>query len=72
MFYLWIYHPPLSKPLMCLCNRGLSVPACLSVFCEFWRSTITQTPQWEPLCFLQGRSCSGGLFWLLFWAVAKE
>jgi len=28
--------------------------------------------QWEPLCILQGRSCSGGLFWVFFWAVAKE
>ena len=28
--------------------------------------------RWVSLCFLQGRSCSGGLFWLLFWAVAKE
>jgi hypothetical protein len=28
--------------------------------------------QWEPLCFFQGCSYSGGLFWVLFWAVAKE
>jgi hypothetical protein len=28
--------------------------------------------RWEPLCFLQGRSGRGGLFWVLFWAVAKE
>jgi hypothetical protein len=28
--------------------------------------------QWEPLCLLQGRSLRGGLFWVLFWAVAKK
>ena len=28
--------------------------------------------KWEPLCFLQGRSRSGGPFWLLFAAAGKE
>ncbi len=39
---------------------------------EFWRSMITVLPKWEPLCFLQGRSRSGGPFWLLFAAAGKE
>ncbi|NOQ89641.1 MAG: hypothetical protein GQ549_01705 [Gammaproteobacteria bacterium] len=38
---------------------------------EFWRSMIMALDKWVPL-FFKGRSCSGGLFWLLFWAVAKE
>ena len=33
---------------------------------------ITVLPKWGPLCFLQGRSRSGGLFWLLFAAAGKE
>jgi len=33
---------------------------------------MVQWTYWEPLCFLQGRKHSDGLFWLLFWAVAKE
>ena len=37
-----------------------------------FHSMIAVLTQWVPLCLLQGRSCSGGLFWLLFWAVAKE
>ena len=39
---------------------------------EFWRSMRTVLPKWEPLCFLQGRSRSGGPFWLLFVAADKE
>jgi hypothetical protein len=45
---------------------------CLSVFCEFFHSMMTVLNRWGPLCFLQGRSGRGGLFWVLFWAVAKE
>jgi hypothetical protein len=30
----------------------LSAPACLSVFCEFWRSMITTAFKWEPLLFM--------------------
>ena len=33
---------------------------------------ITVLTKWEPLCFLQGRSRSGGPFWLLFAAAGKE
>ena len=44
---------------------------CLSVFCEFFHSMMPALSRWVSLCFLQGRSCSGGLFWVLFWAVAK-
>ena len=33
---------------------------------------ITVLSRWAPLCFLQGRRGRGGLFWVLFWAVAKE
>ena len=72
LFYFFDLPPPLSKPLKRRGCHGLSAPACLSVFCEFWRSMITATFQWEPLCLLQGRSCSGGFFWLLFLAVEKE
>jgi len=35
-------------------------------------SMITVLAKWEPLCFSQGRSCCGGLFWVLFVAVDKE
>jgi hypothetical protein len=45
---------------------------CLSVFCEFFHSMMTVLLRWVPLCFLQGRSGRGGLFWALFWAVAKK
>ena len=33
---------------------------------------MTVLNRWGPLCFLQGRRGRGGLFWVLFWAVAKE
>ena len=39
---------------------------------EFFHSMMAVLNRWEPLCFLQGRSGRGGLFWVLFWAVAKE
>ena len=45
---------------------------CLSVFCEFFHGMMTALNRWGPLCFLQGRRGRGGLFWVLFWAVAKE
>jgi hypothetical protein len=32
---------------------------------------IMPLAKWEPLP-LKGRNCSGGLFWVLFWAAAKE
>jgi len=41
----------LSKPFIQHRYHGLSVPACLSVFCEFWRSMITMLDKWEPLLF---------------------
>jgi hypothetical protein len=45
--------------------------SCLSVVYEFWRSMLTMPFRWAPL-LLKGRSLRGGLFWVLFWAVAKE
>ncbi len=45
---------------------------CLSAICEFFHSMMTALNRWAPLCSLQGRSGRGGLFWVLFWAVAKK
>ena len=61
---------------------------CLSVFCEFFHGMMAALSQWGPLCFLhkymdvriramqeklpRGARRSDGLFWVLFWAVAKK
>ena len=35
-----------------------------------WRSMKPVIAKWEPQCLLLGRSCRGGLVWLLYWAAA--
>jgi hypothetical protein len=44
----------LSKPFRQCRYHGLSVPACLSVFCEFWHSMITALVKWVPCAFYRG------------------
>ena len=62
----------LSKPFNRYCYHEFSVSACLSGFCEFWHSMITVLVKWEPLCFLQGRSCSGGTLLVTFLLLLTE
>ena len=45
-----------SKPFSRYRYHGPSVPACLSVLCEFWRSMITVLAKWVPL-FFRGVAC---------------
>jgi len=61
-----------GKPVIQCHYHEPSAPACLSVFCEFWRSMIMTLGNREPLRLLQGRSHSDGFFWLLFLAVEKK
>ena len=51
-FYFDLDH--LSKPFRQCRYHGLSVPACLSVFCEFWHSMITVLVKWVPCAFYRG------------------
>jgi len=72
LLFLTLTYNPLQQAIETVQLSWVFRENCLSVFCEFFRGMITVLFQWEPLCFLQGRSWCGGALLVTFLLLLTE